>query len=251
MVVHNGIHRCLFLLIYRDILTGGKIDRQSGSRMRCRILRIGFIVIIVGSRFRIVPCHIHIPVETPYFHNIPRVILPCKTRAVIAGNLQLLHQILERPCISRADTLSEDDRTVGALVQLCLCIVLHDLHQRIMHKPLLVIIRFGICTLRQDFIDPCIKYLLCALEIVSGLIIFQLYFHTDSGFKIFTGKLGIQPEKLRMVVVYRLDHIVRLFHRHSDNRRKCRIQVQGIGIYLTVQRLQGLVEHRIVGIILR
>ena len=88
------------------------------------------------------------------------------------------------------------------------------------------------------------------LQIVCRLVELQGDLRASAAPEIFAGISRIQPEKLRMIIVHRLEHGLHLTHGHRSHRCKRGSQTHGICINLAVYLLHIRLQHSIIGIAL-
>ena len=101
--------------------------------------RVGYveIVVVIGCRGisdRVVPRHVHTVIFTAELKQIPSVCLPRIADNVSCRNSQLLHTILERVSISRADSLPVYNRAVSTLIILASVNILNGICEVIVNE---------------------------------------------------------------------------------------------------------------------
>ena len=137
------------------------------------------------------------------------MILACITRTVVAGHLQLLHKVLEGPCIARTDRAVIDEGAVGALVHLGARVILYPVYKGVVDIFFLFVVAFEASCPCQYLLRIRIKLGLGSLQVVCCPVKTQVYLGALSMRVVQALIGGIQPEKLRMISYDRGENVLK------------------------------------------
>ena len=175
-------------------------------------LRVGYveIVVVIGCRGiseRVVPRHVHTVIFTAELKQIPSVRLPRIADNVSCRNSQLLHTILKRVSIARADSLPVYNRAVCALIILTSGNVLNSVCEIVVNQLYLLRIlgkRRGKFNQRSN---RFFKVLLRLFEIICSTVEINRKRRDNSASVHIIVKRAVNPEKLGVVVINAVNYV--------------------------------------------
>ena len=216
---------------------------MSPAHIRVRPVEIGIDHLIAP----VVPCHIYIIVFTVQTDYVPGMLLTGIAVAVVAGYGQLLQHILQGPGIAGTDRLAPDHGTEGALVHLGVEVIYGAARERVMDVFFLIII--GACGAAHDTVRLSLQSSLGGRQVRGRGIEDDLGLHDLPAVGDPSVVARIHPEELGVVTVDGLEGVVQLILRACHRRREGRVEVHGIGIYLSVEALAHIIQHLIIRVV--